>query len=211
MNSKRLFYVLAGSVALLTVGIFAGVYGANSLLQGAAKKVLDAKSQSAALDQQHTRAAKAKADVEKYRELGSIAKSIVPQDKDQAQTVRQLVRIAADNGVIISNITFPGSTLGAGAAGGAAGATAPTPAAGGTSTALSQLIAVPAISGVYSLNISLESEPTKSVPFDKFLNFLNDLEHNRRTALVTGISITPDPKKAGNVSFTLNLQEYVKP
>lgn len=211
MNSKRLFYVLAGSVALLTIGIFAGVYGANTLLQGAAKKVLDAKSQSAALDQQHTRAAKAKADVEKYRELGSIAKSIVPQDKDQAQTVRQLVRIAADNGVIISNITFPGSTLGAGAAGGAAGATAPAPAAGGTSTALSQLIPVPAISGVYSLNISLESEPTKSVPFDKFLNFLNDLEHNRRTALVTGISITPDPKKAGNVSFTLNLQEYVKP
>jgi hypothetical protein len=43
------------------------------------------------------------------------------------------------------------------------------------------------------------------------LDFLKGLENNRRTALVSDITITPDSKNSSNVSFNLTLDEYIKP
>jgi hypothetical protein len=184
----------------MVVAVLGGAYGANSILQERAKAVTVAKSKVAALDQQQTQLVKAKASIAQYQEVGKIAKNVVPQDKDQAQTVREIVKIASENKIDLSNVTFPASTLGGGASGAAAG-----------NPAQSQLKPATGISGVFTLQITVQSSVTKAVSYDQFIEFLRDLEHNRRTALVSGITLTPDPINPSLVSFTLTIDEYIKP
>jgi hypothetical protein len=217
MNSKKLYYILIGVVVLLVGGLVGGAYGSNMLLQGQAQKLVDARSKSAALELQQAQLAKAKASVIKYDLIGKVAKSVVPQDKNQAQTVRELVTIANKNGIKLANISFPSSTLGTApvpgpVASGAAPATPATPATPKTDTTnLSQLLPLKTISGVYTLQIVVQSDSAATIPYDKFISFLADLENNRRTALVSGITLSPDAKDATKVSFALNLDEYIKP
>jgi len=193
MNAKRLYILLTIGVVLSIAVLFGGVYGATKVLQWQSKQLVDAKTHMAVLDQKRAQLTKAQTDIQKYKELGTIAKNIVPQDKDQAQTVREIVNIANRSGVKLGMITFPASTLGT---------------AKGTR---SQLTAVKGISGVYSLDITVQSDPTSPVSYSTFINFLDALEHNRRTALVKGVTIQPDSLNSSNLSFTLNISEYVKP
>jgi hypothetical protein len=198
LNAKKLNYLLMGAVGACVLILFGGVYAATTVLQQQSKNLVDAKTKAAVMDQKQQQLSKARADIAKYKDLGNIAKSIVPQDKDQAQTVREIVAIAEGNGIKLGSITFPTSTLGG------AGSKA-------SNSALSQLKAVKGISGVYSLEIAIQSDTTQPADYGQFISFLDALEHNRRTALVGGISIQPDPLTPGKLSFTLNVSEYIKP
>jgi hypothetical protein len=204
MNSKRLYYILLGAVGLSFIALLGGAYGASTILQGQAKAVVDARSKTTALDQQQTQLIRAKASIAKYKEVGDIAKSVVPTDKDQAQTVRELVKIASDNGIKLGNLTFPSSTLG-----GTPGATGAAAKAGNSD--LSQLKPAAGISSVYTLQIVAQSDSSSPVTYDKFIEFLADLERNRRTALVSAVTLTPDAKQPDRVTFTLTIDEYIKP
>jgi hypothetical protein len=197
LNAKRLNYLLMGAIGVCVLLLFAGVYGANTVLHKQSKNLVNAKTTAAVMDQKQQQLSKARADVTKYKQLGDIAKSIVPQDKDQAQTVREIVAIAEANDIKLGSITFPSSTLGG--------------TGKATNSALSQLKAVKGISGVYSLEISIQSDAAQPCDYGKFISFLDALEHNRRTALVGGISIQPDPITPGKLSFSLNVSEYIKP
>ena len=197
MNSKRLYIVLLSVIALLALGLLGGAYAVSQLLSGQSKDLVDKRLQIAVLNQEQTELTKAKKDIEKYQSLAVIAESVVPQDKDQAQTVRQIVSIANSSGISLSSITFPSSTLGASVA--------------SSKDSLSQLTPVKGISGVYDLQITVQSDASKPVAYDKFLSFLDALEHNRRTALVSNISIQPNTLNRNNVSFNLVLDEYIKP
>jgi hypothetical protein len=197
MNSKQTFFTLIAVNCLLILAIFGAAYGVDKLLVAQSNKLVAQRLEIQTLDAQSTALAKAKKDVQAYQSLSTIAKSIVPQDKDQAQTVREIVKIAGDNGIKLGSISFPSSTLG-------------TKVPGTSSLTLSQLKPVKGISGVYSLEISVQSDTTSTVPYPQFINFLSALEHNRRTALVRNISLTPDPKNANNVNFTIALDEYIK-
>jgi hypothetical protein len=157
---------------------------------------------AAALELKQAQLTKAKADVAKYSDISTVARSVVPQDKSQAQTVRELVSIADNNGIKLTTISFPSSTL---------GGTVGKPSTGTGGPNLSQLAPVKSISGVYTLQIIVQSDAQNPVPYEQFTQFLQDLEHNRRTALVSSINITPDAKDATKVSFSLNVDEYVKP
>jgi hypothetical protein len=64
---------------------------------------------------------------------------------------------------------------------------------------------------VYYLQITVQSNGSQTVPYNKFISFLDALEHNRRTALVSSIALTPDSKNSNNVGFNLTLDEYIKP
>jgi hypothetical protein len=200
MTSKRLYYILLAVVTVLVLGFVGGAYGASSILQQQSQTLVEARSKSASLEQQQVQLNRAKASIAKYKEVGAIAKSIVPQDKDQAQAVREVVNIAAENGVQLGAITFPTSTLGNATSGAAAG--------GGK---LSQLKAAPGITGVYTLQITVQSDATRPTNYNKFIDFLADLERNRRTALVSGLNLQPDAKDPSLVSFTLTVEEYIKP
>ena len=200
MNSKRLYFTLLVVIFLLAAGLVSGAYEADKLLQGQSNKLVNDRLQTAVLAQQQIALSEAKQDIKKYQVLSNIAKSIVPQDKDQAQTVREIVNLANENGIILGSVNFPTSSLGAGPNGKTT-----------TSPQLSQLVPVPGIAGVYSLAITVESDPNHVVPYGSFIDFLTALEHNRRTALVTGITIQPNEKDRSKLSFTLILNEYIKP
>ena len=207
MNSKRAYYVLLGVVALLFVGILAGAYEVNNILVAKSKHLVSLKTQSQVITTQQQGLIVAKKQVQQYADLETIAKSVVPQDKDQAEAVREIANLASESGIFqLSSVTFPASTL---------GTTLTTPAGGtvaaGGSSKLTQLLPVKGISGVYTEQITITQSADHEVTYNQFLTFLQKLEQNRRTAQVASIALQPDAKNANNVAFTLIINEFIKP
>ncbi|HEX4774407.1 MAG TPA: hypothetical protein VH234_02735 [Candidatus Saccharimonadales bacterium] len=216
MNSKRLYLVLSGVACLLILGLVAGTYGADSLLTSQSNKLVKLKAKSQALDQEQLILVKIKKQVQTYSNLNQVAKEVVPQDKDQAETVREIANIAATNKIELASISFPQSSLGGVGGSTTSGSASIAPAqakgaAGSKATTLSQLTPVKNIPGVYLLQIVIANDPTQSVPYAQFISFLQGLERNRRTAQVSTVVIQPGSHQSDNVSFTLTLNEYIKP
>lgn len=213
MSSKKLYFLLIGLVCLLFAGLIVGTFQINSLLSKKASDLTKTKAKSIALSQEQDSLAKAKKDLKKYEDLHTITKSVVPEDKNQAEVVRELVKIADKNKVSLASITFPASTLGGTSSGSTAAGTSSTPtsAAATSAEALSQLKPVTNIPGVYNLTITVVSDSKKPVPYNQFVRFLEDLEHNRRTAQVNTITLEPNSDNRNLLSFTLTLNAYIKP
>jgi hypothetical protein len=219
--SKRLFIIMAATLVLLLGSGVAIVVVGNKMLKNESNKLLNLKLEGALLDSKQTALVKATKDLQDNKELADIAKAIVPQDKDQAQAVREIVKIAQDSGIVLSQISFPTSTLGTKAPIVAAPAPAATdtktPAAGTTPTAptpaplnISQAKPVQGITGVYSIDMNVK--PAFPTDYAHFITFLDKLEHNRRTAQVTSIKISPDIQSNNHkLTFELTLTTYIKP
>jgi hypothetical protein len=199
MNSKKLHTLLTGVLALLSVGLLVSVYSANTILSGKSEELVDLKATKLAKEQQETQLAKAKKDIQTYSELNEIAKSVVPQDKDQAETVKEIGDIAIRSGIPrLSSIAFPPSTL------------------GGTKQiktpqGLTQVTPIKGMAGVYKLQITITQSNTEPVSYNSFITFLSKLERNRRTAQVSSINVQPDAARPDMVSFTLVIDEFIKP
>jgi len=198
MNSKRLHLILAALLVLLGIGLLISAREANSLLQNKSNTLSSLKASDQAATAQKAQLAKDRQDIATYTQLNNIAKSVVPQDKDQAEAVRQIVNLASQSGIQqLSSISFPASTLG--------GAKLKTP------NGLTQVTPVKSIPGVYDLQITITQNNSAEVPYNAFVTFLKKLEMNRRTAQVTSISVEPDQKSANMVAFTLVIDEFIKP
>lgn len=202
MSAKRLYFLLVGVIVLLALGLIGGAYGINSVLQNQSHKLATLKANINALNKQQDGLVQDKHDIEKYASLSQIAKSIVPQDKNQAEALREINSIASSNQIALGSITFPQSDLKANATG-----KAPTDA----QLRLSQLTAVKGITGVYDLQITVASDTNNPVTYHQLINFLEQLENNRRTAQVSSIAINPDAKDSNLLTFTLIINEYIKP
>jgi hypothetical protein len=217
MNVKRLYFVLLGLIGLLSVGLVAGAYSANNLLSQKSDSLLRLKAQSQALAQQQVGLKQAKKDIQKYAGLEEISHVVVPEDKDQAEAVRELVNIASANGVVLGSITFPISTLGGsttvpvGSGTSTPTATPKTPSANSPTNKLSQLVAVKGLPGVYQLSINVTSDPQHPAQYSQIISFLSGLEHDRRTAQVNSISLQPLAENPKLINLTLSLNEYIKP
>ncbi len=206
MNSKRAYYVLVGVVSLLFVAVIGGTYEVNNLLVAKSNHLVGLKSQSQVVSSQQAGLLLAKKQVAQYSGLETIAKSIVPQDKDQAEAVREIANLASESGIPqLSSVSFPLSTLGA-------VTTSPSGATvvGGGSK-LTQLLPVKGVSGVYQLQITIQQTADHAVSYNQFLTFLQELEQNRRTAQVSSIILQPDNKNPNQVAFTLIINEFIKP
>lgn len=198
MNSKSLYFAMLGVIALLFIGLVGGAFLINKLLVSESSQLVNDRLQVNVLSAQQTQLIKAKADIKKYQSLATIAQSVVPQDKDQAQAVREIVNLAGANGISLSSISFPASSLGI--------------VSGGQSNAqLSQLSPVQGISGVYDMQLTVQSDVTAPISYSQFTNYLSALEHNRRTALVSSVTISPNSINRNLLSFSLILDEYIKP
>src|SRR5689334_4061609 len=112
MNSKRVFFVMIGIVGFLVLASVAVVVLGNGLLHKRAERLNQLKVDNRLLEEQQTALGQANKDIQKYSDLEKLAKSIVPQDKDQARAVREILKIAEDSGIPLSSISFPSSTLG---------------------------------------------------------------------------------------------------
>lgn len=214
MSSKRAFYLMSSLILLFACGLAGGAYEINGMLGKQSTKLVDAKAKLAALQQEQVELKQAKKDIVTYSDLYKISKVVVPENKNQAEAVRQIVKIASQNGVVLQSITFPSSTLGGSPTVGSAGATAATPsgpsAIGGGNPSLSQLRKVPNIPGVYVLELKVDGSTTHLNGYPELIDFLAGLEQNRLTALVSDIVILPDSQN-GTFQFTLTLDIYIKP
>ncbi len=203
LSSKTVNYLLLGVMALMIIISVVGADQVVGLLHRQSINLVSLKAKNQALNTEQTDLTIAKKEVVKYSPLEKIAESIVPQDKDQAQTVREIVNLATASGIKLSSVVFPVSNLGQ--------VVAATPAT--QQLSLSQLTPVKGISGVYVLPITIQDSGNgaNEVTYASFFNFLTNLENNRRTSQVTGLSIKPSTHRAGYVTFSLSLNEYIKP
>jgi hypothetical protein len=201
MKARQLYFVLIGLLVLALGGFAAVGYGANTLMGGQASKLAKLRGENVALNAQEITLAKNKRDIAKYGGLNTIAQTIVPQDKDQAEAVREIVNIATQSGIAkLSSITFPTSSLGTLAGPGAH-----------TNPGLTQLTPVKGMLGVYLLQITVTQSADDEVPYDRFIAFLGKLEQNRRTAQVSSINIQPNTQNPNQIAFTLVINEFIKP
>jgi hypothetical protein len=206
MSNKRFFLTLSGSFGFVILLIIGATIGGNILLQKQSAKLTQLKIENKVLETRQTDLVQAKRNLERYSELDKITKTIVPQDKDQARTVREIIAIAETTGVPIKSIVFDTSTLGTKAP--ASVSTPDTNSTPTTKAAPSQLKAVTGIPGVYSLELKVTS--ADAISYDTLINFLNKLESNRRTSHVTSIGLNPEAT-GNDINFTLSINAYVKP
>ncbi len=209
MNSKRLFIILTATLGVILIGLVLATYGISNALKTKSVNLSDNKAKVEELSAQQSGIAKSKHDIAQYSELEAVTKKIVPQDKDQAEAVRQITSIAAASKVSLTTITFPTSTLGGNAA-----STGVKPAGSTSAVAtpnLSQLTPVANIPGVYNLQITLGNNNNNPVTFAQLNTFLRGLENNRRTAAVASVNIQPQSNNPDSLVFTLVINIYIKP
>ena len=211
MNSRRIFLVMSITVTLLALLSIGLVVLGNNMLGKEAKKLLDLKLEDTIIEGQQSALLAANKEIEDYADLEKIAKAVVPQDKDQARTIREINKIAEESGIKLKTINFQASNLGQAAPApttsdeGSSGTTSTTPAA----PPLTQVKAVEGIPGVYGLEITISPIETQPVTYSQFIGFLDKLEKNRRTANVEKITVTP--LIGDSLTFSLTLNVYVKP
>ena len=203
MNSKKLFFILCGLIILVNgAGAAVLVYG-NKMIVKQNEKLTSLKIEASSLEDVQQSLVAAKKDVQTYSEVEKIAKTVVPQEKDQARTVREIVKLASESGIGISSVSFPSSSLG--------NKTATTPGSAATTpTGNTQTQKVDGISNVERLEVTISSDTSNPVLFTSFVSFLNSLEQNRRTSQVTNINIQPTSENRNFLTFTLTLNVYIK-
>jgi hypothetical protein len=206
MNAKKLFFGLVGILILLALAVGGCVVYGNKFLTTQNEKLTNLKVESSNLELVQTSLSAAKKDIDLYSPIEQIAKTVVPQEKDQARTVREIVKIADESGISIASITFPSSTLGNTVKGSAA----PSTSANTAVSATTQTQKVEGLSNVEKLPITVTSETSKPVAYNSFLLFLRKLEQNRRTAQVENINIQPNTANRNYLTFTLVLNVYIK-
>lgn len=210
MSSRKFSYTMILIVAVLFLAMFGAAVAGDIFLKKQSEKLSGLKAQNQVIKEQEVSLAQAKKDIEKYTQLDEIAQSVVPQDKDQAKTIREINAIAAASGIKLQQISFTNSNLGQAVpkkttdSEGESSQT--TPAA----PSISQVKPVEGISGVYGLEITVSSGESNPVSYYKFLQFLEKLESNRRTAHVSSINVTPTDSR-DDVTFSLVLNAYLKP
>lgn len=205
MNSRKLFYLLIVAIILINGGGVAALILGDKQLAKQNAKLTELKVEAGTLDKVQQSLVTAKKDIETYSPIEQIVKTVVPQEKDQAKTVREIVKLAAESQIAISSVGFPSSLLGAKAA--AVPGQAQTSTTAGTVT---QTQKVEGISNVERLEITVASDPAKPILFSNFLLFLNKLEQNRRTSQVSSINIQPQADNRNRLTFSLVLNVYIK-
>lgn len=215
MTTKRFFFLMVALSVVLPALIITTIVGGNKLLKSQASKLADLRAQNQVVEDQKIALVRGKEDIERYSELDEIAKAIVPQDKDQARTIREINAIAAESGISLQAVTFTESSLGEAAQPSAqnknqTSSTSSTASTAQNQSGLTQVTPVEDIPGVYALQITISPPAEKPIPYQQFLSFLEKLENNRRTAHVDNISVTPVEGSSG-ITFTLTLNVYVKP
>jgi len=215
LDSKTLRLILIGGLALLVVGFFATAFLGLSTLGKKSQSLVSLKSESQNADKRLSNLEQAKKEVQKYSYFKAVAKTVIPSEKNQAETVLEIYQMAQQSGIAIQSITFPASTLGQSV--GALPPGAKTDATNASAqTALTQAKPVAGIAGLYSLELTITPAAGKDVPaaqqvtFPKMLDFLQRIENNRHTAQITQVGIQP-ASDSTTLSFTLTINIFIKP
>lgn len=208
-NSKQAFLAMLGLTVLLVAAAgFITSYGLGELKKKG-DELTELKTTQEVLTTRQNDLTSAKQDIKKYEELEKISKAIVPQEKDQAVTVREIVTIAQQSGIPLESVQFPSSDLGAITS--KKTTKSKSKAKSKVDPNKTQLSEIPGTTGLYGMEITIKSNTNNAIPYNQLLGFLERLEQNRRTAHVTNISIQPSENDRNLVTFTITLNVYIKP
>lgn len=221
MNSKRFFFVMVVVFVFSIIGGGAILYLSNNILQKRSSNVVDLKLQSSEVEAQISAYQAAKKDVAKYSYLTDIINGALPQDKDQARTVREIFLLAQQAGITIKSVQFPTSNLGAVTALPTAAATpsgpsavpaTPTPV---VAPIITQTKPVKGLLGVYSVQAIVTpfaDDKTYKITYPQLISFLQKIESNRRAMQIANLQLNPlGQSSTDTISFTLTLNIFIKP
>jgi hypothetical protein len=224
MSPRRFRLIMLGILGLCIISFLLIFFAGLSLLKTKSQEMVDLKLKNKTADAQLTNLAISKKDIEKYSYFKDIARTVIPNDKNQAQAVLDIFQLAQESGISIQSITFPTSNLGLRAptssAAPAAGADATSAAA---SKAISQATPVTGIPGLYAVQLIISPAsgpnvpPAQQVTYAKMLGFLSRIENNRRTAPIaqvniqTGNSTQPNSTSNSQLNFSLITNIFIKP
>ncbi len=213
ITPKQSVYILKGLLVLGAMVFFGIMFLGLSVLTSKSHSLAELRLATKVVDDQQASLIQAKAEVEKYSYFKDIAKSVIPSDKDQAQAVVDIFKIAEQSGISLQTISFPASNLGVTSSSGASGTSSSVPT---SKSIVSQAKPVSGISGLYSIEVVITPESGKTVPeekqptYEKMLGFLDRIERNRRTAQITNIKVQPIPGSPF-VNFSLTINIFIKP
>lgn len=216
MNVKRFRLILLG-VFGLSILTFAGICVLGlGILQDKSLQMVDLKLKNKAAESQLINLEVSKKDIDKYSYFKEVAKSVIPDDKDQAQAVLEIFQMAQAAGISIQNITFPTSNLGARSSAPAttAAPNTTTPSAS-ASKVISQAVPVSGIPGLYSVQLTITPQtgsqlaPAQQVTYPKMLDFISRIENNRRTSQITQVNIQPGIGGT-QLNFNLSINIFIK-
>lgn len=200
LSARKAYLAMLTVTGLVGLATVAALFTCVSILRSYSDKLVAVKLENQILEEKQSSLKAASKAIEAYSELDKIARAVVPQDKDQAASVRTISTIASDFGIQLSAITFPPSTLGQ------ASTTKKS-----SKTAETQVTPVPGLSKVYELQITVQSSTSNPISYETFLDFLAKLEANRRTAQVSSITILPNAADRTKITFNLVLGTYIRP
>jgi hypothetical protein len=212
LDSKNLRLIFIGSIALCVISFLAISFLGLSVLANKSTALVNLKAQSQTSNIQLSNLEESKKEIEKYAYFKTVAKTVIPSDKNQAEAVLEIFQIANASGIAIQSITFPASTLGLTTTLAQQDATSTS----STKSAITQAKPVSGIPGLYSLELTITPQsgttaaPAQQITYSKMLAFLKGIENNRRTAQITQVDIQPADNNQ-SLSFTLTVNIFIKP
>lgn len=217
MSQNRLKLVWLGVLAAAAALFLAVALVGLGLLSAEGNKLIDLKQRTIIADAQLANLTAAKKQVEQFAYFNDVARTVLPNDKDQAQAVEDIVNLANLAGISIASVAFPTSNLGSKPVATNSDNDAATVSA---QSAISQAKPVQDIAGLYSLELIISPQTGSALPdnrkvtFPKLLDFLSRIERNRRTAQITQVSIQPQNTDSGPsqfINFTITINIFMKP
>lgn len=186
MSTKKSFYLLLVCLVLVLGGIGYTLYWANSQLESRSEVIQQKRAESDDLENKIANASTLKEELETVSDIIDATNGILPDTKSQENIVGELVQIANNRGLQLNSISFRGSS-------------------DTENPETSQTEKVDGVSGVFSIPIQTSIETN----YENVLQFLEDLENNKRQFEVTDLSISP--KENGDFAASLSIVTYVKP
>ncbi len=211
ITSRRLHLALVSGVLLSIIAFIVIAYFGLSILGAKSQKIVDLKVQTQTAGDQLANLESSKKQIEQYSYFKNVAQTVIPSDKDQAETVLEIEQMANNAGIQLQSITFPASNLGL-----TTSAAQDATSTSASQAAISQAQPVAGMAGLYSLQLTITPDsstnvpPAKQITYAKMLAFLNEIENNRRTAQITQVNIQP-PSQNLPLSFSLIINIFIKP
>jgi hypothetical protein len=187
MTPKRLFYALSALCALLFIGIGAVVYFGNSFLSKEAAKIADARADDELIEQRKALKNDLAKTIDDYADLKTLATKFLPDSKNQDDLIAEFYKIASDNDIDISGLSFTAS--------------------GAKISSSSQTTPLKDAKNVLVFPFNVTNF---TADFDQLISFMQDLENNRRKLQITQIQLQPDDK-TGLISVpSMSVESYIK-
>ncbi len=187
LNSQTAFYGLIAALVIVLLGVGVMLNWANKQLRVQAESIAEKRVEAESLERQTAQARLYKQELEELGKLTGVVDAVLPDSKSQENIIGELIDIAAKRGLQLENISFGGS-------------------ADAQNPETSQTEKVDGLPGVFSLVIQTQIE----TDYENVLQFLEDLENNKRQFEVTSLSLSP---REDDINFiaTLSITTYIKP